>query len=398
MRWLKQSTSVDLPIGPFLDNVDGFTEEAALTITQPDIRLKKNGGAWAQKAAAQTLTHEENGYYEVTLDATDTDTLGQLRLAVDESGALPVWEDFMVVPANVWDSLFGADLLQVDLTQVAGSITNVAALATNVDAILIDTADMQPKLGTPAGASLAADVAAVKVQTAAIEVDTAEIGVAGAGLTNIDLPNQTMNITGNLTGNVSGSVGSVTAGVTLAAAAVQAIWDALTSVLTTAGSIGKLIVDNLNATISSRSSHSAADVWASATRTLTAATNITSTGGTTVPQTGDSFARLGAPAGASVSADVAAVDAAITTRATPAQVNAEVLDVLNVDTFAEPTGVPPATTTLQIKLSRVYMTLRNQLTVTAAKKQFFDDAGVAGWEKDLSDDGTTYTETEGNTP
>ena len=35
----------------------------------------------------------------------------------------------------------------------------------------------------------------------------ARIGVAGAGLTNIDLPDQTMNITGNL----SGSVGSVTA-------------------------------------------------------------------------------------------------------------------------------------------------------------------------------------------
>lgn len=48
-------------------------------------------------------------------------------------------------------------------------------------------------------------------------------------------------------------------------------------------------------------------VWSTAVRVLTAATNITSTGGTTVPQTGDSFARLGAPAGASVSADVAAV-------------------------------------------------------------------------------------------
>lgn len=35
-------------------------------------------------------------------------------------------------------------------------------------------------------------------------------------------------------------------------------------------------------------------VWATAARTLTAATNITSTGGTTVPQTGDSFARIGA--------------------------------------------------------------------------------------------------------
>jgi hypothetical protein len=44
-------------------------------------------------------------------------------------------------------------------------------------------------------------------------------------------------------GSVTGSVGSVTAGVTLAASAVQAIWDALTSALTTAGSIGKKLAD-----------------------------------------------------------------------------------------------------------------------------------------------------------
>lgn len=58
-------------------------------------------------------------------------------------------------------------------------------------------------------------------------------------------------------------------GYALSAAGVQAVWDALTTALTTAGSIGKLIVDNLNATVSSRSSHSAADVWAAATRALT---------------------------------------------------------------------------------------------------------------------------------
>ncbi len=53
--------------------------------------------------------------------------------------------------------------------------------------------------------------------------------------------------------------GSVTVGTNLdkigyglSAAAVQAIWDALTSALTTAGSIGKLLADNINATISSR--------------------------------------------------------------------------------------------------------------------------------------------------
>ena len=120
MRFLKQSTSVDVPIGPFLDDTDGKTAETALTITQPDVRLKKNDAAWAQKNASQTLSHEENGFYEVTLDATDTNTLGRLRLAVFEAGSLPVWEDFMVMPANVWDALFGSDKLQVDAVEWLG--------------------------------------------------------------------------------------------------------------------------------------------------------------------------------------------------------------------------------------------------------------------------------------
>lgn len=82
--------------------------------------------------------------------------------------------------------------------------------------------------------------------------------------------------------------------------------------------------------------------------------------------------------------------------ATPADVNAQVLDVLNTDTFAEPTGVPAATNTLVSKLSWLYMALRNKVTVTATKKTFFDDGDAAEWEKDVSDDGTTYTESEAN--
>lgn len=56
---------------------------------------------------------------------------------------------------------------------------------------------------------------------------------------------------GSVAGNVVGSVGSVVAAVTISAGSVQAIWDALTSALTTTGSIGKLLVDNITASISS---------------------------------------------------------------------------------------------------------------------------------------------------
>lgn len=60
------------------------------------------------------------------------------------------------------------------------------------------------------------------------------------------------SVTGNVGGNVVGSVGSVLAAVTIAAASIAAFWDRLTSALTTAGSIGKLLVDNIDAAISSR--------------------------------------------------------------------------------------------------------------------------------------------------
>lgn len=107
--WLRQSTAVDIAFGPFVDKTDGNTAETALTLSQADVRLKKNAAAWAQKNQSSTSSHEEAGWYEVNLDATDTNTLGILVIAVHESAdALPVWKEYMVVPANVYDSLISA--------------------------------------------------------------------------------------------------------------------------------------------------------------------------------------------------------------------------------------------------------------------------------------------------
>ena len=74
-----------------------------------------------------------------------------------------------------------------------------------------------------------------------------------------------------------------------------------------------------------------------------------------------------------------------------------VTDLL-IAAHSEPTGVPAANATPLNKIGFVYAALRNKVTVTSSKMQFFDDADAALWEKDLSDDGTTYTETEGNAP
>ena len=164
MQYLKQSTSATIKLGPFVDDSDGKTAETALSIAQADIRLTKNGGDFAQTNNAAGATHDEFGYYGVPLDTTDTATLGRLRVAVSESGALPVWAEFMVVTANVYDSLCSTDILQSDLIQMGG----VAQSGTD----LKDFADAgyDPSTNKVAGvtAKVAATVAAGDIATDAI--------------------------------------------------------------------------------------------------------------------------------------------------------------------------------------------------------------------------------------
>ena len=71
----------------------------------------------------------------------------------------------------------GAAFTRLGAPAGASVSADVAAIKSDSAAILVDTADMQPKLGTPAGASMSADIAAVKTDTAAILVDTGTDGV-----------------------------------------------------------------------------------------------------------------------------------------------------------------------------------------------------------------------------
>lgn len=181
--FLKQSTAIDVSVGPFLDETDGKTQETGLTITQPDIRLKKNGGAWAQKNAAQTLSHEENGWYEISLDATDTNTLGNLLIAVHEAGALPVWREFQVLPAASYDALIGGsgNGIRADVQAIAAGAITAAAIGTgaiDADALAADTitaakiaADAITAAKIATGAITAAKFAAGAIDAAAIATD-----------------------------------------------------------------------------------------------------------------------------------------------------------------------------------------------------------------------------------
>lgn len=103
-------------LGPFVDSVTGVDPEVALGVTQAECRLSKNGGAWAQKNSATAPAHMEEGWYSIPLSTTDTDTMGILVLAVYVAGALPVWREFQVVNANLYDVYFSTSIQSANVT------------------------------------------------------------------------------------------------------------------------------------------------------------------------------------------------------------------------------------------------------------------------------------------
>lgn len=108
--------------------------------------------------------------------------------------------------------------------------------------------------------------------------------------------------------------------------------------------------------------------WGTAARTLTAGTNIVLAKGVGVTGFNDLSA---------------------------AQVNAEVLDVINVDTFVESSGVPAATASIQAKITWLYTLSRNKGTQTSTTKTLRNDADSADIATStVSDDGTTFTRGE----
>jgi hypothetical protein len=119
---IKQSTARVISFGPFLDKTDGVTLETGLVSALDNgttgIKLSKNGGALAVRAATVTAsTYDSYGNYLVSLNATDTGTLGHLRVQMTDAATfLPVWADFEVVTANVFDSFQSTDNLSVKLT------------------------------------------------------------------------------------------------------------------------------------------------------------------------------------------------------------------------------------------------------------------------------------------
>lgn len=134
-----------------------------------------------------------------------------------------------------------------------------------------------------------------------------------------------------------------------------------------------------------------------------------------VGQTGDAYARLGAPAGASVSADIAVIEGqtddigaagagltALASAATIATVagylDTEIAAILALldDARGEPgQGAPPVNPDLATKIDYLYKAWRNRSTQTATEYALYaDDGTTKDHEAACSDDATTFVRGE----
>ncbi len=92
---IANSTATTIKMGPFVSSDDGVTPVTDLTIGTTDVRLSKNDGDFVDSAITSAV-HDENGYYDIALAGADTNTLGNLIVAINMTGTLLVWRMFEV--------------------------------------------------------------------------------------------------------------------------------------------------------------------------------------------------------------------------------------------------------------------------------------------------------------
>lgn len=201
MRFLRTNTAIRLTVGPFFDKTDGITPETALTVTNckltfmvddgnvPTLVLDTNPTASGGANDMVHVTGDDAGFYDLELAAANVNYLGRAMLALtDAANHCPVFHEFMILPAVVYDSMvLGTDLFDVSVTQFAGSaitsssgipevkVASVAANAITATAINAD-AITAAKIADGAidRATFAADTGLVSIRA-----NTAQAGAAG---------------------------------------------------------------------------------------------------------------------------------------------------------------------------------------------------------------------------
>ena len=135
MRYLKTNTATVITVGPFYDKTDGITPEVALTATNEKITfIVDNAGTPTLAVDANAtgsggsndfvhVTNDDGGYYTLELAAANVNYLGGALLSITyATDHCPVFHEFTILPANIYDSMIaGTDLFDVNTAQWLGT-------------------------------------------------------------------------------------------------------------------------------------------------------------------------------------------------------------------------------------------------------------------------------------
>ena len=200
MQLLKQSTTTTILVGPVLDSAGAAVTTAVLA----NFSITKNGTVAVLTGA--TVAHDHNGHYTIALTTGNTDTLGRLTITINNSAMAMAPFRYSVLTAAAFDAIItngtlasttSGRTISVDvsgnLTLSDGSITaaKIAAAALNgkgdwstyAGGDTTGTTTLLSRLGAPVGASISADIAAVKSDTEGLVTSLASLAGKFTGIT-----------------------------------------------------------------------------------------------------------------------------------------------------------------------------------------------------------------------
>lgn len=142
--FLRQSTAIDIRMGPFVDATDAVTPETGITLGAADQAevLKENGAATVAMGGTFAAVTDADGWYDYTVASGDVDTVGEVVFVVqDLSVCLPVAVRAFVVEEAVYDAMYNASAV--------GPLTAAAVNAQVVDVLKTDTNSTDGLTGAP---------------------------------------------------------------------------------------------------------------------------------------------------------------------------------------------------------------------------------------------------------
>jgi len=260
MLLVKQGASKVVPFF-MVDSTDHISPKTGLT---PSVQISKAGGTFA--AAGGTVAEIGNGWYKITLSTTDTNTLGALSFYITATGADPVSFHIQIVAFDPESSTnLGLSMIDTNVSTRAPASTALSnAIWTDARAAKLDNLDTTVSSRAPASTALSSTT---WTDARAAKLDNLDATVSSRStLTAADVwgyTTRTLTSFGTLVSDIWGhSTRTLTAFSTSLAVAV---WDVLESAINTASSIGLKVKNNLDATVSSRSTLTAAQaadaVW-----------------------------------------------------------------------------------------------------------------------------------------